>query len=93
LAIGIGAPVAAVAVCAALAAGLALPFAGDPGALSVAAAAGLGALFGLLASFYGIAELLVAFFFASGPALNRLCRAGGYVVFWTTAAALFLWLR
>lgn len=93
LLIGIGLPIAAVAVCAALGAALAQFFGYGDSPEVLSAAVGFGALIGLLASFYGLVELLVAYFFASGPALDRFCRAAGYLAVWLTAVGFILWLQ
>ncbi|MFP3942543.1 MAG: hypothetical protein ACLFWF_01525 [Alphaproteobacteria bacterium] len=92
LLIGIGIPVAAITGCAAAGMLLASVLHGQDGKAQMAGAY-FGALIGFFASFYGLAELLIAFFFSGGPALNRICRAAGYVSVWASAAAVILYFR
>lgn len=90
--IGVVMPAALIGHCAAIGVLLALAFGGGEREM-VLTGAYFGAMLGFLVSFYGIAELLVAFFFSSGPALNRICRAAGYAAIWSVAVSLLLWLR
>jgi hypothetical protein len=89
---GIGIPLAVMASCAGAGAGLASVIV-NAQPETIKAAVAFGALLGFFVSFYGIAELLIATFFSSGPGADRLCRAAGYLVVWAAAAGVLLWVR